>query len=131
MKELTTQQEAFAQAVASGKNQADAYRTAYPKSQKWKPEAVWVNASKLMADATVSLRVSHLKNALAKRAMWSWDRSVTILAEIAEEAEKNADRVRAITELNKMHGFLEPEKVEHSGSIAWPVPMPKDKRAGS
>ena len=46
---LTSKQEAFAQAVADGMSQADAYRAAY-NTEKFKPEALWVNASKLMAE---------------------------------------------------------------------------------
>ena len=38
---LTPKQEKFAQEVASGKSQADAYREAYPKSKKWKDETLW------------------------------------------------------------------------------------------
>ena len=118
MKELTTQQEAFAQAVASGNNQADAYRTAYPKSQKWKQPAVWRRASEMATRGDVSARVAQIRGELASRALWSREQSVAILAEIAQAAEKDTDRVRAVAELNRMHGFLEAEKVEHSGSMA-------------
>lgn len=65
---LKPQQEKFARAVASGKNQADAYREAYPLSKKWKDQAVWVNASKLMGDTKVSLRVREIQAAIAERA---------------------------------------------------------------
>lgn len=57
---LTQQQEKFAQGVASGLSQADAYRAAYPRSTKWKDQAVWVQASALMANSKVSVRVKAL-----------------------------------------------------------------------
>ena len=57
---LTPQREKFAREVASGKSQADAYRTAYPRALKWKEEAVWSQASRLMADSEVAARVSSL-----------------------------------------------------------------------
>lgn len=65
---LTPQQEAFAQAVASGKSLAEAYRIAYPASLKWKPDSVHQSASKLMADPKVSPRVAELRGAAADRA---------------------------------------------------------------
>lgn len=60
-KKLTPQQELFARNVASGKSQSESYRIAYPKSKKWKDEAVWAQASQLMAISHVSLRVAELQ----------------------------------------------------------------------
>lgn len=65
---LTPQQEKFALLVGAGKPGAEAYREAYPRSKKWKPEAVRVNASKLLADTNVSLRVQTIQTAGADRA---------------------------------------------------------------
>ena len=47
--------------VASGRSQADAYRVAYPKSQKWKPEALYAEVSKLAANTKVSTRIAVLR----------------------------------------------------------------------
>ena len=112
---LTPQQEAFAQAVASGKSQSEAYRIAYPGSEKWKPEALWANSSALMAK--VSVRVYAIRKELADRGLWSREQSVLVLQEIATKGDKNADRVSAIRELNKMHGFEAPTKLEVDGGI--------------
>lgn len=65
---LTPQQEAFAMRVAVGTSLAEAYRQAYPRSQKWKPEAVWTAASVLAADPKVSKRVDAIQAAAADRA---------------------------------------------------------------
>lgn len=65
---LSPQQERFAQLVATGLSQAEAYRQAYPASQKWKPDSVHQAASKLMADPKVSPRVDELLAAAADRA---------------------------------------------------------------
>jgi phage terminase small subunit len=62
---LTPQQETFATAVAEGLSQAEAYRRAYPRAQKWSDAAVHVKASRLAASAKVGLRVDDL---LAKAA---------------------------------------------------------------
>ena len=83
---LTPQQERFALEVAAGVNLAEAYRTAYPGSKSWKPESVYQNASKLMADAKVSPRVDALRAAAADRAGLKAER---IAAEIARVAHSD------------------------------------------
>jgi len=116
---LTGKQEAFCQAVADGMNQSDAYRTAY-SAEKMKPISINVNASKLMSDANVALRVKELKDALSQRALWTREQSVNELVDIASKS-KGAGQFGAATgaikELNAMHGYNEAVKVEHSGSI--------------
>lgn len=114
---LTPQQELFAQHVASGKSQAEAYRIAYPKSAAWTAQAVANQAHKLMGNPDIPPRIQAIRDELAERGLWSREQSVRVLAEIASGGEKDADRVRAVAELNKMHGFEAPVKVEHSGSI--------------
>jgi hypothetical protein len=54
---LTFKQESFAQLVASGRTQADAYRAAYPGSQAWKPGVVDVQASTMAANSKVAVRI--------------------------------------------------------------------------
>jgi hypothetical protein len=58
---LTPRQEKFAQGVASGLSQSDAYREAYPKSRGWKDVAVWVQGSALMKNSKVAVRVAELQ----------------------------------------------------------------------
>ena len=71
--------ERFAQLVSSGKTQADAYRTVYPKSLKWKDADVHTEASRLFPK--VSPRVKELLEASAARASITKDEAVSILAE--------------------------------------------------
>lgn len=71
---LTGPREKFALGVATGKTQADAYRDAYPGSKKWKDEAVYVAASRLMSDAKVSLRVKELKERITNTGIASAER---------------------------------------------------------
>jgi len=113
---LTPKQEAFAQGVADGKTLADAYRAAY-NAAKFKPEALWVNASKLMADARVALRVEQLKAALAEKALWTREDSVRTLIEVINDPDRKADVIAATKELNAMHGFDAPKKIEHGGNV--------------
>lgn len=109
---LTAQQELFARLVAEGKSQSEAYRQAYPKAQKWKPGNVWRRASELCAKPDVLGRVEALRAELRERSLWSMEQSVAVLSEIARAGEKDADRVRAVAELNSMFGFEAPKKTE-------------------
>jgi phage terminase small subunit len=59
--QLTSQQELYCQQVASGKTQTEAYKIAYPKSQKWKEKGVWEKASVLSANVKVSARITELQ----------------------------------------------------------------------
>ena len=118
---LTAKQEAFCQAVADGMNQSDAYRHAY-NAENMKPESVNVNASKLMADAKVKLRVRELKDALSLKALWTREDAVKELKDIAsmgKDGKQLGAATAAIKELNSMHGYNEPIKfeVEHSGRV--------------
>lgn len=83
---LTPQQEKFAQAVGGGASGVDAYRQAYPKSKAWKDEAVRVNASKLIADTNISLRIKQIQ---AKGAEIAGLDAAKIAAEIARVAHSD------------------------------------------
>lgn len=114
---LTAKQEAFAQAVADGLTQADAYRSAYDAG-KMKAETVQSKASILMANGMVRARVDSLKAALESKGLWTREKSVQALAAIADGSGAKANEiVAAIKELNLMHGFNAPSKVEISGAM--------------
>jgi len=114
---LTAKQEAFAQAVADGLTQADAYRSAYDAG-KMKAETVQSKASILMSNGMVRARVDSLKAALESKGLWTREKSVQALAAIADGGEAKANEiVAAIKELNLMHGFNAPSKVEISGAM--------------
>jgi hypothetical protein len=103
---LTSKQEHFARLVAEGNSQSDAYRDAYNSSGKI--DSVNVNASKLMADAKIALRVAQLKQDLAEKSLWTRLDSVKVLSDIAKGEDpdaKPADRVNATKALNLMHGW--------------------------
>lgn len=118
---LTAKQEAFAQALASGKNQSDAYRSAY-SCAKTADKAIWVRASELAANSKVAGRVAELKEKLASRHLWTREMSVKVLGNIAVAAtSKAAEKVAAVKELNAMHGFNEPSKVELTGKDGGPI----------
>ena len=67
---LTPKQESFAQNVASGKTQADAYRAAF-SAGKMKPETIQQAASRLMANSKVSARVTELRKPIIEEVGYS------------------------------------------------------------
>jgi phage terminase small subunit len=110
---LTAKQEAFAQAIADGMGQADAYRFAYD-AENMKDETVYPNASRLMNNSKVAARVSELKSQVVEKQLWTREMSVKGLMSayrIALEAKTSTGMTAAVKELNIMHGFNEPTKV--------------------
>ena len=123
---LTPKQEKFAQEVASGKSQADAYRAAFD-CKRSKPQTVIENASRLMADSNVSARVHELKAQLSEKALWSREDSVNALLSVIQNPDKQRDVVAAVKELNLMHGYEAPKEIKHSGEVTiFAAPMDED-----
>ena len=117
---LTGKREAFAQAVASGMTQADGYRKAFD-SKKMTAKTISEEASRLMADRNVSARVTELKSKLAEKAMWTREMSVEALKKITVGSDKGTEVVAAVKELNAMHGYNAPSKVELSGEQSFTI----------
>ena len=114
---LTAKQEAFAQGIADGLNQSDAYRSAY-NAGKMKDNVINVAASKLMRDHKVSIRVSELREELANKSLWTREQSVAVLIDVISEGDSKAgDKISAVKVLNEMQGFNAPAKVELSGAV--------------
>lgn len=61
MIKLNKNRENFCNYYVESGNASDAYRRAYPRSEKWKDEAVWVGASNLLKNDKVSVRVKELQ----------------------------------------------------------------------
>ena len=112
---LTPKQEKFAQLVADGMTQADAYRTAY-NCKKISTTQI-ESASKLMSDPNIYTRVAELKEMLVNKALWTKEDSINKLKEALEISDKPQEIVQVIKELNAMHGFNAPIKTELSGSL--------------
>jgi len=117
---LTPKQERFAQEVASGKSQAEAYRTAFNVKPTTKPETSQANACRLMADSNVSTRVAELRAAIAERVTWTMADSLDVLATIAkglDEDAKPSDKVNAVKAINAMIGLDAPSKLDITGKM--------------
>ena len=114
---LTLKQEKFVQAIADGMTQADAYRSAFDVKSSTKPETIYKRASELMANGEVAGRVTSLKAALASKALWTREMSVKALITAYREG-KPSDKISAVKELNAMHGFNAPQKIDVKADVA-------------
>lgn len=92
---LTPKQEKFAQEVASGKSQAEAYRIAF-NAAKMKPETIWSRASELMADGKVSARVAELRAPIVEKVGLTLEAHLERLAELSAKAETSRQYSAAI-----------------------------------
>jgi hypothetical protein len=107
---LTPAHARFAREVSRHGNQSEAYRVAFPKSRKWKQEAVAVSASRLMDNPNVAVMVEKLRAETEKRTGKS---RLEWLEEVARLAwdRKNADQLSALVQYGKAQGYYEPEKL--------------------
>jgi phage terminase small subunit len=86
---LTKNQEAFVQAIMEGKNQAEAYRLAYPQ-QRSADKTIWEAASRLMKNSKVVARIEELREQLMKPTIMTAQERLELLSRIAkgEESER-------------------------------------------
>ena len=114
---LTPKQEQFVQNIIQGMTQADAYRSAY-SCKNMTDNSIYVNASKLVADAKVAQRLKELREQLAKPSIMSAQERLEWLTElIKSDEESTTDKLRAADIMNKMQGEYV-QKVEGSLNIA-------------
>jgi hypothetical protein len=88
MKKLTDKQEKFAQLVVKLGNQSEAYRQAYDVKETTTTESVNVQASVLMSDLNISLRVEELREQTKKAHAIDSDRMVKYNLRLVEAWEE-------------------------------------------
>lgn len=118
--ELSQQREAFAQAIASGLNQSDAYRKCYKVGVTTKPDTINQAASRLMADSKVAARVAELRKPVVEAAQITLKGHLERLSELSTKAEQSNQLSAAIAAevaRGKASG-LYVERTELSGSVA-------------
>lgn len=93
---LSAQQEKFAQSVASGMSQSDAYRTAYKVKLNTKPESVNQSASRLMADVNIASRVEVIRQPVVKAAQMTLESHLNDLKGLRNMATKASQYSAAI-----------------------------------
>ena len=132
----TERQQIFARHYATSGNASEAYRLAYPKSLKWKAETVYSESSRLLKNPQVSTRVDELKAEIAKKWLWGREDSVKTLVNLIQRTKKvegeggeeeeiqvaqDKDVIAAVKELNSMHGYNEPTKIQHTDAEGKPM----------
>jgi phage terminase small subunit len=115
---LTPNQETFVQNIIQVMSQADAYRSAY-STKNMSDNAVYVNASKLMDNTKVALRLKELRDKLAKPSIMTAQERLEFLTQVINgtkcekvfvegaEVEVPASmkcRLTAVDIMNKMQG---------------------------
>ena len=102
---LTAKQEQFVKNIIDGMSQADAYRSAY-NTKRMSVNSIYVNASKLVADAKVAQRLKELREELAKPTIKTAQERMEWLTQLIEnEEEGTSEKLKAIDILNKMDGL--------------------------
>lgn len=115
---LTPKQEKFAQAVASGMTQADAYRHAY-NAENMADSTIWSRASELAADGKVSGRIKALQESAAIAALWSRELSIKTKRQALQLAMEKKDSraiIQASESLDKQYGLEPARKVDITSS---------------
>ncbi len=112
---LTNKQEAFAQACAAGVPQSTAYRLIYNPSKTISKRNLYAAASRLAHHNKVGPRIAELKAEIAGARLWSREQSVMALVQLAGTGDSDVkphEIISAIKELNAMHGFNAPAKID-------------------
>jgi len=112
---LTAKQEAFCQGIADGMGQAESYRAAYGCAD-WKDNVIYSKASVLMKNGKVMERIRELRSSVEEKQLWSREMSVKALVQAYREGSGSV-KVAAVKELNAMHGYNEPAKLNISGNL--------------
>ena len=113
--------EAYAQGLAAGKKQKDAYIAAYPRAQTWKDCTIYSRASELARRPDVIDRVSALREGATSAAIMSIAQRKEWLSNlILNESESTPNRIKAVDILNKMDAAYV-ENVNVNGNINNPL----------
>ena len=117
-KKLTPKQEAFANKYVETSNASEAYRHAYD-AENTKQEVIWKEASVLLANRKVSVRVFELQERLAKRTLVTAESITKELEEArlnAQRLEQTGSEVSAAMGKAKVNGLLV-DKVAVDGTV--------------
>ena len=94
---LTSKQERFAQEIASGKTQADAYRAAFDVHANTKSETIHKRASELMKNGAITGRVEELRKPIIEEVGITLKIHLEDLKRLRNAAVQNGQYGAAIT----------------------------------
>ena len=127
---LNAAQEHFAKTFVETGNASEAYRKAYPTSQKWSANAVNVEARRCQAHPVISLRIEEIRAAIMAETEITLSEHLRELAEIRDLAKADgrySAAVSAETSRGKVCGFYSDKvevKTELSGEIGVKAKLP-------
>ena len=124
MSDLTPKREKFAQCVASGMTQADAYRSAF-NVDKATAKSVQELASRLMANVKVRSRVAELRAPIVEKVGMTLETHLACLADLREDARNCGQYSAAISAevaRGKVCGYYV-ERKEHTGPDGGPIQL--------
>jgi hypothetical protein len=81
-----------------------------------KDDSIYPLASKLMSSTKIATRVAELKSQLQNKQLWSREMSVKALIKAYKEGNGSV-KVSAVKELNAMHGYNAPQKIDLNGEL--------------
>ena len=110
LKPLSKKQRAFVIEYAESGAIVESYRKVYGDKGTFTAMA----ANKVARSPFVQQCLKAINQAVQDYLFWAKSESVLKLVEIIETAERDADKIAAIKELNKVLGFHAPEKVDVS-----------------
>lgn len=119
--------EVFAQEVAAGRTQTDAFLEANPHAETWKRQTAKVKASEMAARPDVKARIAYLQARAADASIFTLAAHLTRMNALSRAAEAAGDfhaAVKAEESRGKAAGFYS-EKVELTGKGGGPlIPLP-------
>lgn len=124
---LTNKQELFAQKIAEGMSQADAYRSAY-SCKNMSDNAIYREASLLVDNPNVAQRLKELRDMAAKPSIMSAQKRKEWLTEVINDPEVDINaRLRASDQLNKMEGeYIQKVETELKNAVSIHIELSDD-----
>ncbi|HET7086310.1 MAG TPA: hypothetical protein VFI23_16165 [Rhizomicrobium sp.] len=108
---VSPKREKFAQLVAGGATKAEAYRQSF-RADGMKPATVWSEASRVAADPLVSRRLAELQGKNSDDMAGIRASVLVRLNALADGAESESARVRALELLGKASGLFEEQSAD-------------------
>lgn len=108
--------EKFVQCLATGMSQRKSYKEAFKQSKRWKDATIDNKASALFRKDEISARYNELLEEAQDAAIMTRKARMVLLSELANGAEKEDTRIKAVDTLNKMDNVYI-NKTELSGGL--------------
>ena len=121
---LTAKQEAFALAYVATGNAAEAYRQSYDVGESTKHQVIWNEASKVLGNRYVSVRVMELQQAAQERTLVtveSLTKELEAARKLASKLKNAAAMTGAIMGKAKLNGLLVDRVGDPSGKPLAPT----------